>query len=360
MSIPLIDLKAQYQSIKQEIDQAVAAVIDDGFFIGGEMVKNFEESFASYVGSRYCLGVGNGTDALEIALKSLGIGPGDEVIVPALSWISTATSVNNVGAEPVFVDVLEDERTIDPLGIEQNLTLRTKAIIPVHLYGLPARMDSISLIAKKHGLKVIEDCSQAHGAERNGQKVGTFGDMAVFSFYPTKNLGAFGDAGAILTDDADLAHKCRIMADYGRAGRNEYPTIGRNSRLDALQAAVLSAKLPHLDEWNHKRISVAEGYQLLNTVTRPVSPVGAKHVYHLYVIQSGHRNEIIRRMEEANVGYSIHYPTPLPFLDCYGYKNHQKGDFPMAEKLCREILSIPMFAELTEEEIAWVGEIINQ
>ncbi|WP_436517203.1 DegT/DnrJ/EryC1/StrS family aminotransferase [Ekhidna sp. To15] len=360
MSIPFVDLKAQYESIKSDIDQAIATVISETSFIGGEKVKSFEADFADYVGTKQCIGMANGTDAIEIALKALGIGEGDEVIVPALTWISTAGAVNGVGAEPIFVDVLEDERTIDPALIEEKITERTKAIIPVHLYGLPARMDEIMEIAKKHNLYVIEDCAQAHGAEFNGQRVGTFGEIATFSFYPGKNLGAYGDAGAVVTNRDDLAETCRMLANHGQLSKHDHRIIGRNSRLDTIQAAILAAKLPNAESWTESRIQVAKWYsEKLASVKKPVTPENMRHVFHLYVIQSNRRDELMSRLKEVNIGCAIHYPTPIPHLKSYAYKKHRQGEFPIAEKLCNEILSLPMFAELTEEEVDWICEILN-
>lgn len=359
MSVPFVDLKAQYESIKDDIDQAIASVINETNFIGGERIKSFEKDFAQFVGTRHCIGVANGTDAIEIALKALGIGEGDEVIVPALTWMSTAGAVNGVGAEPIFVDVLEDERTINPGLIENKITPKTKAIIPVHLYGLPVRMDEIMILAKKHNLKVIEDCAQAHGAEIKGRRVGTIGDIATFSFYPGKNLGAYGDAGAITTDDAKLMETCRMLANHGQLSKHDHQIIGRNSRLDTLQAAILQAKLPHLDDWTNARIQVADWYnKKLKDVIKPVTPEGMRHVFHLYVIQSQNRDELKHKLNEVNIGCSIHYPTPLPHLKAFAYQGHHYGAFPVSEKLCAEILSIPMFAELAEEEVDWVCEVL--
>lgn len=360
MNIPYVDLKAQYLSIKDEIDAAISGCIDSTSFIGGEAIKSFENEFAAYAGATFCVGCANGTDAIEIALKVLGIGPGDEVIVPALTWISTAGAVNNVGAEPVFVDVLLKERTIDPSLIESKITHRTKAIIPVHLYGLPAGMKELMEIASKYGLKVIEDCAQAHGAEINGKRIGLFGDIATFSFYPGKNLGAYGDAGGIITDDEQLASQCRMIRNHGQLVKHEHQLIGRNSRLDTIQAAILNAKLPHLNEWTEKRIEHAKSYEekLINVVT-PYVPEGFKHVYHVFAIQSGHRDKIKEALDKEGIGNAIHYPHPLPLLPSYSYKRHTRNEFPVASKLCNELLSIPMFPEMTEDQMKRIAEVIN-
>lgn len=359
MSIPFVDLKAQYQSLKPEIDQAISSVIENTSFIGGDVVRSFESSFAEFTGLDFCIAVANGTDAIEIALKALGIGSGDEVIVPALTWISTAGAVNNVGAEPVFIDILADEKTIDPSLIEAKITKKTKAIIPVHLYGLPARLAEIKDISDRHNLKILEDCAQSHGAEINGQRVGTFGDIATFSFYPGKNLGAYGDAGAIVTNDEKLAETCRMLSNHGQLTKHDHQIIGRNSRLDTMQAAILSTKLPHIESWTNERITASKWYtERLDSVAVPVVPKGFRHVFHLYVIVSEQREMLMDKLKEANIGCAIHYPTPLPFLKCYQYKGHKKGDYPISERLCSTILSLPMFAELSEEEVDWVCEIL--
>lgn len=358
--MPFVDLTAQYESIKEEIDSAIHGCIDRAQFIGGSIIKDFEQDFAAFVGVSHCVGCANGTDAIEIALKAMGVGAGDEVLVPALTWISTAGAVNNVGAEPVFIDILEEERTIDPSSMEAKITSKTKAIIPVHLYGLPARMDEIMTIAKKHGLKVLEDCAQAHGATITGRSVGTFGDAATFSFYPGKNLGAYGDAGGIVTNNEELATTCRLLANHGQAKKHDHSIIGRNSRMDTLQAAILKAKIPHLDGWTEGRIAHAQSYRSkLDGVQLPVVPEGFRHIFHLFVIQSTERDVLKRKMDKAQIGYSIHYPNPLPFVGAYSYKGHEAGDFPIAEATCREILSIPMFSELTESQINKVVEVVN-
>lgn len=360
MSIPFVDLKAQYESIKDDIDQAIASVINQTSFVGGTIIEEFEMDFTRYLGIDYCVGVANGTDALEIALKSLGIGPGDEVIVPALSWVSTAGAVNNVGAEPIFVDVLASERNLDPNLIEEKITSKTKAIIAVHLYGLPARMTEIMSIAHSHGLKVIEDCAQAHGAEIEGKKVGTFGDLATFSFYPSKNLGAYGDAGAIVTKNAELKSICRRHSNLGQTEKHDHQVLGRNSRLDTIQAAILKAKLPYLDKWIELRIQVARMYDdMLEDAIKPLTPDGMKHVFHLYVIQHSNRNELIKELKLAKIGHAIHYPKPLPFLDCYAYKGHQSGQFPVSEKLCEEVISLPIFPEMRRDQVAMVTTVLN-
>jgi len=359
MSVPFVDLKSQYLSIKEEIDEAISNVLNSTQFIGGQFVKDFEASFAEYVGVSHCVSCANGTDSLEMALKALGVGEGHEVIVPALTWISTAEAVNNVGAEPVFVDILFDEFTIDPKLIEERITDRTKAIIPVHLYGLPARMPEIMGIAEKHNLKVLEDCAQAHGAAIDGKTVGTFGDIASFSFYPGKNLGAYGDAGAMVTNDDELAVQMKQLANHGQISKHDHQMIGRNSRMDTMHAAVLNVKLRHIERWTERRIVNAQSYnRLLQTVKKPVVPEGYRHVYHLYVIQREDRDELMAKLKAADIGCAIHYPTALPFVEAYKYKGHLTSDFPIAAHATSRILSLPMYAEMGEEESMSVAEII--
>ncbi|MCU0460412.1 MAG: DegT/DnrJ/EryC1/StrS family aminotransferase [Bacteroidales bacterium] len=361
--IPLVDLHAQYLGIKNEIDKAVQDCISQSHFIKGEAVSRFENAFAEYVGSKHCVGCGNGTDALEIILKSLGIGPGDEVIVPALSWISTAESVNNVGAEPVFADVKLNTYTIDPEKLEKLISRRTKAIIPVHLYGLPAEMDEIMSFSAKHKLFVVEDCAQAHGAVYKGKKIGTFGIASAFSFFPTKNLGAYGDAGAIITDDIDISQKARKIANHGQLlTKHIHDLTGRNSRLDTIQAAVLEVKLKHLDKWNGDRIRLAKQYMLrlkeLDNYSLPFIPSERTHVFHLFAVRLERREDLISVFNKNGIGWSVHYPTPLPHLGAYKYKNHNYGDFPVAEKICKEIISLPLFPELTEDQLNIICDTI--
>ncbi|MAE85410.1 MAG: erythromycin biosynthesis sensory transduction protein eryC1 [Flammeovirgaceae bacterium] len=362
MKIPFVDLKAQYESIKEEIDKAIAGVINNTSFIGGGIVSEFEIAFAEYIGLKHCVACANGTDSMEIILKAMGVGPGDEVLVPANSWISTAEVVNNVGAEPVFVDVLEDEYTIDPSLILAAITNRTKAIIPVHLYGMPARMEDILNIARQYKLKVIEDCAQAHGASINGKKVGTFGHAASFSFYPGKNLGAYGDAGGIVTNNDELARHCRMIGNHGQLSKHDHQIIGRNSRMDTMQAAILKAKLPYLDQWVQARNQVAQWYDqyLDEDIVKPVKVDGYYHAYHLYVIRSPRRDDLITVLGKEGIGCAIHYPTPLPLVKAYEYQGNSKEQFIISDKLAAEIVSIPMFPEMMEEEVRLVSEIVKR
>lgn len=360
MAIPLVDLKRQYQSIKSEVDSAIRACLDESSFIGGRHVQQFEEEFAGYVGARHCVSCANGTDSLEIIMEAMGIGVEDEVIVPAHSWISSSEAVSSVGAIPVFIDTHPGYYTIDTSRIEEKITHKTKAIIPVHLYGLPADMDEVMRIADSHGLKVIEDCAQAHGAAYKGKKVGTIGHAASFSFYPGKNLGAYGDGGAILTNDQDLAAHCRMIANHGQVEKHDHRIEGRNSRLDSIQAAVLSVKLRHLDEWNALRIKHATKYTdlLAESAVTPRSTPHSLHVYHLYVIQHESRPRVVTSLSQAGIGCAIHYPCVLPLLPAYAHLNLTAVQFPNSVGYQSRILSLPLFPELTGREIETICEAV--
>ena len=354
--IPFVDLSAQYRSIKSEIDNAIKECIDETNFIKGKAVTVFERRFADYLGVDYCIGCGNGTDALEIILSALKIGSGDEVLVPALTWISTAEAVTNVGAEPVFVDIESQTYTIDTTKIEEKITKRTKAIIPVHLYGSPADMNEIIKIAEKYRLFIIEDCAQAHGAEYFGRKVGTFGIASAFSFFPSKNLGAYGDGGAIVTKDRDLGELIRKISNHGQLNeKHKHFIIGRNSRLDSIQASILSVKLKYLDTWNNRRRDVASFYlSRLGEKAEFVLPIeeqNKKHVYHLFVIRCRLREKLIELLDEKKISWGIHYPNALPFIDPYRYKKHKPQDFINSSDIIKNIISIPIYPELTELQL---------
>jgi len=360
MKVPFADLKAQYDAIQPAINNAIQSVINQTAFVGfreNPFVKKFEEEFARYVGARHCIGCANGTDSIEMILKALGIGPGDEVLVPANTWISTSEAVTTVGAKPVFVDVLPDRFTIDMRNAERWVSTRTKAIIPVHMYGIAAEMDAVMSFAKKHSLLVIEDCAQAHGAQYKGKTVGTFGVAASFSFYPGKNLGAYGDAGAVTTDDEKLALKIRMMGNHGRVDKFDHAFEGRNSRLDGLQAAILSAKLPYLEKWTEKRIQHAKSYlkrlpsQLLKL---PELPENTRHVFHLFVVRVKDRDGVQRKLKEKGIETGIHYPKSLPELEAYRAYGLKLADYPVAVTQSPMILSLPMFPEMTEEMIEHV------
>jgi dTDP-4-amino-4,6-dideoxygalactose transaminase len=357
MRIPFVDLKSQYEAIKEEIDEAIAGVIKETAFVGGEYVKRFEEEFAGFCRAKYCIGVGNGTDALFVALKVLGVGKGDEVLTAANSFIATSEAITMTGARVVFVDCDPQTYNIDVKKIPSAITPQTKAIIPVHLYGQPADMVTLQRIAKEYGFFLIEDAAQAHGAEINGQRVGSFGEIAGFSFYPGKNLGAYGDAGAIVTDDEELAIRCRMIGNHGRVKKYDHDFEGVNSRLDGLQAAILSVKLKHLEDWTQQRRKVADIYKEFlhdSEVIIPVEAVGVKHVYHLYVVRVPRRNAIQAVLKEKGIDTGIHYPIALPNLRAYNYLGYKPADFPTATEYSKEILSLPMYPELGRSQIEYI------
>jgi dTDP-4-amino-4,6-dideoxygalactose transaminase len=361
MNIPLVDLKSQYDSIKEDIDRAIAAVISKTAFVGGPHLKSFEDAFAAFCRLKHCVGVGNGTDAIIIALRSLGIGPGDEVITVANSFIATSEAITAAGAKVVFVDIDPETYNIDTRRIEERITSRTRAIIPVHLYGQPADMDPILDLAKKYRLRVVEDAAQAHGAVYKGRAIGSMGDMACFSFYPGKNLGAYGDGGAIVTNNDDWALKARMIANHGRIGKYDHEVEGVNSRLDGLQAAILEAKLRHLPEWTQARRRNAYSYNrhLADTgLVTPVEIADVTAVYHLYVVRvpAESRQKFQDHLQAKGISTGIHYPIALPNLLAYAYLGHSEGDFPEATKASREIVSLPMFPELSESQIRYVAE----
>ncbi len=359
MQVPFLDLHAQYLTIKSEVDATIQDCLKNSAFIGGSQVKQFEEEFADYIGVKHCVSCANGTDSIEILLKVMGIGAGDEVIVPAMTWISTSEAVSSVGALPVFVDIHPDFYTIDVKKIEAKITRKTKAIIAVHLYGLPCEMDSILSIAKKHNLKVLEDCAQAHGAIYKGKRVGSFGDAASFSFYPGKNLGAYGDGGGMVTNDENLAEIARLITNHGQKTKHDHRMEGRNSRLDSIQASVLSVKLKHLDSWNSKRNEVAKLYnQLLrkSDLKLPSIPENAQHVYHLFVVQTNERDKLIEYLTKNEIGVAIHYPSSLPFIKPYEHLKLEKKDFPVSSGFQDRIVSLPIYAEMNHKQVQHVAE----
>lgn len=356
MKVPFADLRQQYEMIKNEINAALQNVIRDSVFIRGIYLNSFEKNFANYLNARHCIGVGNGTDALFITLKMLGIKAGDEVITAANSFVATSEAITLTGAKVVFVDCDEKTYNIDVRKIEKAITNKTKAIIPVHLYGQPAEMDSIIEIARKHNLFVIEDAAQAHGAEYKGKKVGTLGHAACFSFFPAKNLGAYGDAGAIVTDSDELARKARMFANHGRIEKYNHEFEGVNSRLDGLQAAILDVKLKYLGKWTQRRTEIAKKYNdgLKNIVNTPTVLSGVKHVYHLYVIRVKNRDRVREILAEKQISTGIHYPIPLPFLKAYVYLGYKPMDFPVANALKDEILSLPIYGEMSDKQVEYV------
>ena len=363
MNVPFLNLKTQYTNLKPQIDKAMADVISETAFIKGKYVDEFEKEFAKACGIKHCIGVANGTDAIYIILKMLGIGAGNEVITVANSWISSSETITQTGAKPVFVDIEPDYYCIETNLIEEKITSKTKAIIAVHLYGQANNIKKIKAICEKHNLFLIEDCAQSHFTEFNQQHVGTFGIASTFSFYPGKNLGAYGDAGAIITNDDELAKKMRMYAAHGSLVKHQHEMEGINSRLDGLQAAILSVKLPHLKKWNEQRIEHAALYTLLlkdvKEIITPAVRENSKHTFHLYVIRTKLRNELQTFLKEHSIETQIHYPSPLPFVKAYHYLGHKPNDFAVAFQYQSEILSLPMYPELKKEEIEYVVATIK-
>ena len=391
MNIPLIDLKAQYKSIAEDLDRVTKEVLSSAGYIMGKNVTEFEKEFAEYLGVKHAISVGNGTDALVIALKSLGIGAGDEVITTPFTFFATAETISAVGATPVFVDVEKETFDIDPSKIEEKITSRTKAILPVHIFGQSARMDEINEIAKKHNLKVIEDACQAVGSKYKGKNIGTLGDVACFSFFPTKNLGCAGDGGILVTSDDDIATIARALRTHGSGenGQKAYNLlnniteevqtahdaddtvynplkyynylIGYNTRLDAIQAAILRVKLPHLDNWNARRREIAKIYDEAFKDTELVTPIIREEnlpVYHMYILQSEKRDEVISKLKEKGIATGVYYPVPMHLQKVYKNLGYKTGDMPVAEYLSHRTFAIPVYPELTDEEINYIVDIL--
>jgi dTDP-4-amino-4,6-dideoxygalactose transaminase len=363
MNVPFNDLKLQYLQIKDEIDPAMQAVIEETAFIRGKYVNRFEQQYAEAYDVKHCISCANGTDAIFLVLKALGIGPGDEVITTASSWIASSETITLAGAQVVFVDIEPNYYTIDIDKIEANISSKTKAIIPVHLYGQAADMVRLKKLCDSYGLYLIEDCAQAHFVECNGKKVGTFGNAGTFSFYPGKNLGAYGDAGAVVTNDDELAEKVRMIANHGSLKKHEHQIEGVNSRLDGLQAAVLSVKLKYILDWNKKRMQHALYYnQHLQNVPQVQTPVirsNCSHCFHLYVIRTEGRDVLQSYLKQHGVATGVHYPSPLPFLKAYEYLCYQPEDLPVVADYQRQILSLPMFPELSYPQIDYVIDTIK-
>jgi dTDP-4-amino-4,6-dideoxygalactose transaminase len=354
-----LDLKAHHDPIRKQVDAAIAEVIDANAFAGGPFVTKFEKEFAAYCGASHCIGVGNGTDALWLVLLALGIGPGDEVITSPSTFMATAEAISYTGATPKFVDIDEQTYTLDPALLEKAITTRTKAVIPVHLFGQCADMDPILDIAGAHGIPVIEDACQAHGAVYQGRKAGTLGVAAAFSYYPGKNLGAFGEAGGITTNDGTLAQKIQVFRDHGQSKKYYHSHIGWNARMDGIQGAVLSVKLKGLDVANTRRRSHALLYdQLLGELDEVITPFEAphnRHVYHVYALRLQMRNQIMQALADKGVSCGIHYPVPVHLQEAYRCLGHRAGSFPVAERCAEEFLSLPMYPELTAEQIHLVA-----
>jgi dTDP-4-amino-4,6-dideoxygalactose transaminase len=363
MTIPFVDLAAQYRDHKSEFDAAIAEVISETAFIGtraNRFVQKFEAGFADFSGANHCVGCANGTDALEILLKAAGIGPGDEVVVPALSWIATSEAASNVGAVPVFADVDPLTHTLDPERFREAINERTRAVIPVHLYGQPADMGPILEIAAQHDLFVLEDCAQAHGAEYKGRKVGTMGNAGSFSFFPGKNLGAYGDAGGMITNDEDLAAHARMISQHGQSKRKfEHEIEGRNSRLDGMQAAILSVKLKYLPAWTKRRIEIADIYRQLLAdlpLELPVAGGDRRHVYHLFATRTKQRDAVRTVLNEIGVATGQQYPIALPLLEAYSAAGHGPEDFPHAHAMTQQVLTLPVYPEITETQMEFVRD----
>ena len=361
--IPLVDLKSQSRSIKQDVLRRMEAVIDDARYILGQEVADFEAQFAEYCGTSHCVGMANGTEAIHMALRALGIGPGDEVITAGNSFAATAFAIAYAGAEAVFVDIDPSDFNLDASLIESAITDKTKAIIPVHLFGQPARMKEIMEIARRHDLKVIEDSAQAHGAELDGQRCGSFGDIGCFSFYPGKNLGAFGDGGAVVTNDPELAERLRLLRNYGQKQKNRHDTLGFNCRLDTLQACVLLSKMQHIEKWTEQRRQVAAWYreELKDAgLLLPQAHEDSRHVYHLFVIRTRQRERLMASLAEQNIHTGIHYPNPLSTAGSFQDAPTIPMGLPVCTEVANEIVSLPMFPEMTREQVQRVCVAVEQ
>lgn len=359
MNVPFLDLRQHHAALRREFTAAFEAVVDASAFASGPFVSRFEQDFAAYCGAKFCVGVGNGTDALWLALLALGVGPGDEVITVPMTFMATAEAITYAGAKPVFVDIDPSTYTMNPEAVEGAITPRTRAIIPVHLYGQMADMEPILRIARRHGLKVIEDACQAHGANYGAKRAGSLGDAGCFSFYPGKNLGAFGEAGAVVTDSEELARKVQMFRDHGQARKYHHDVVGWNARMDGIQGAVLAIKLKHLDEYNEARRHHAEHYRSLLSgspgVTLPCERSQSEHVYHLFVIRVSERDRVLKELESRGIHCGIHYPIPVHLQEAYRSLGLGRGSFPVSESCADEVLSLPMYPELTGEQIESVA-----
>lgn len=364
MKVPFLNLKAQYDAIAHEVERSIKEVLSACAFSGGPYVEKFEEEFAAFCGCEWGVGVGSGTEALWLALLALGVEPGDEVITAPNSFIATAEAISLCGAKPVFVDVEEKSLTLDPKLLEQAITPRTKAVIPVHLYGQMADMDAIIAVAKKHNLAVLEDACQAHGAEYKGRRAGSIGDAGCFSFYPGKNLGAYGEAGGVVTRNEELAKRIKMLRDHGQSRKYYHDMIGVNGRMDGIQGAVLSAKLKHLPAWNDFRRNHASLYQELlraiPAVTAPTEMPWARHVYHVYAVRLADRDRMKQALHESGIECGVHYPVPIHLQQAYAGRPEGAGSFPVAERSSLELLSLPMFPELTRDQISYTCSEIKR
>lgn len=363
MQVPFVDLRAQHASVKDEVEPAMGRVMDQAAFVLGEEVERFEKEYATFCEAEFAVGVDSGISALELTLRAIGVGEGDEVITVPNTFIATASSISFTGAKPVFVEIDPETYNIDPAGIEMAINPRTKAIMPVHLYGQPADMDPIMEIAKQHGLAVIEDACQAHGARYKGRRVGAIGAAGCFSFFPAKNLGAYGDGGIVVTNEGELAEKLKMLRNYGQRERYNHLFLAFNRRLDSIQAAVLRVKLGRLDQWNEKRRRIAELYDRELADSCVVTPKVAsytEHVYHQYIIRTEDRDSLRAKLDERGIATGLHYPVPIHLQPAYAGLEGRKGDFPVTEKITGEIVSLPIFPEMTEEQAHYVTEQINK
>jgi dTDP-4-amino-4,6-dideoxygalactose transaminase len=362
--VPFLDLTAHHAPLRAEFDAAIAEVIDSAAFAGGPVVTQFEAEFAAFCGSRYAIGLGSGTEALWLALLACDIGPGDEVITVPNTFMATAEAITYTGAKPVFVDIDPRTYTMDPSQLQAALTGRTKAIIPVHLFGQTADLDPILAFGRQHGLFVIEDAAQAHGSEYKGRKAGSLGHAGCFSFYPGKNLGAFGEAGAVVTNDEELQEKIRILRDHGQVRKYYHAMIGWNCRMDGIQAAILRVKLRHLASNNQLRRTHAEFYNQsfaeVGEIVTPAEAVNRRHVYHIYAVRTPERDDMLRLLAEKNIGCAIHYPVAIHLQEAYQGLGYSEGDFPISERACAEVLSLPMYPELTETQLLLVSDAVKE
>jgi len=364
MKVPFLDFSEQYQTIKDEIDVGLKSVFEKGNFILGQEEKDFEVNFAKFCNAQYAVGVNSGTDALYLALAALDVKPQDEVILPSFTFIATALCISYTGAKPIFVDIEEETYNIDPQKLKDAITDKTKAVIPVHLYGQPANMDEINAIAKERNITVIEDACQSHGSEYKGKRVGSLGDIACFSFYPTKSLGGFGDGGMVISNSQEIYEKIQMLRDYGRKGRYEHKIKGYNSRLDTVQAVILDAKLKHLDDWNKMRdVNAAIYCELLKDVEAVQTPTiqdDRSHVFQTFAVRLKERDKVLEEMKNKGIGVLIHYPIPLHLQEAYSDLNHKVGDFPVSELVANEVLSLPLFPHMKKEQIEYVCECLKE
>ena len=360
-SVPYLDLRAQYRTLRSEVLNAFEEICESTSFAQGATTSEFETKFAAYCGVDHCVSLNSGTSALHLALRCLDVGPGDEVVTVSMTFIATAWAISYVGATPVFVDIDPLRRTLNPDKLEAAITSRTKAIMPVHLYGMPAEMDRIMAIAERHGVPVIEDAAQAHGATYRGRRVGQFGQVACFSFYPSKNLGAYGEGGALITNDASVAHRARSLRDHAQSQKYLHAEIGYNYRMDSFQGAVLSIKLNHLDEWNTARIGCARQYTELlkdSSYKLPADMSDSECVWHCYVIETPERDRVCSGLRDAGIQSAVHYPVPVHLQKAYAQLGYRSGDLPVTEALCKDCLSLPIYPELSKEKISRVASVL--